>query len=107
MTTTLIASLVGIGVLLVLSAFFSGSETALTATSRSRLHQMERQGNSRARTVGRLIERRERLIGTILLGNNAVNILASALATRLHFAAHSAAGDMTPRCAGAAAPEQL
>lgn len=83
MTTTLIASLVGIGVLLVLSAFFSGSETALTATSRSRLHQMERQGNSRARTVGRLIERRERLIGTILLGNNAVNILASALATSI------------------------
>ncbi len=81
MTTTLIASLAGIGVLLVLSAFFSGSETALTAASRSRLHQMERQGNRRAHTVGRLIERRERLIGTILLGNNAVNILASALAT--------------------------
>ena len=81
MTTTLIASLVGIGVLLVLSAFFSGSETALTTASRSRLHQMERRGNRRARTVGRLIERRERLIGTILLGNNAVNILASALAT--------------------------
>ena len=81
MTTTLIASLAGIGVLLVLSAFFSGSETALTAASRSRLHQMGRQGNRRAHTVGRLIERRERLIGTILLGNNAVNILASALAT--------------------------
>lgn len=81
MTTTLIATLVGIGVLLVLSAFFSGSETALTAASRSRLHQLGRQGNRRAHTAGRLIENRERLIGTILLGNNAVNILASALAT--------------------------
>jgi Mg2+/Co2+ transporter CorB len=81
MTTTLIASLAGIAILLVLSAFFSGSETALTTTSRSRLHQLERQGNRRARTVGRLIENRERLISTVLLGNNAANILASALAT--------------------------
>ena len=83
MTTAFIASLAGIAVLLVLSAFFSGSETALTAASRSRLHQLDRRGNRRARTVGLLIERRERLIGTILLGNNAVNILASALATSI------------------------
>ena len=81
MTTAPIASLVGIGVLLVLSAFFSGSEKALTDVSRSRLYQMGRQGNRRAHTAGRLIENRERLIGTILLGNNAVNILASSLAT--------------------------
>ena len=81
MTTAIIASLAGIAVLLVLSAFFSGSETALTAASRPRLHHLERKGNRRAKVASHLFENRERLIGTILLGNNAVNILASALAT--------------------------
>ena len=47
------------------------------------MHQMEREGNKRAATVNRLISDRERLIGAILLGNNLVNILASALATTL------------------------
>lgn len=69
--------------LLFLSAFFSGSETALTATSRSYMHQRENDGSMRAGTVNRLLEHRERLIATILLGNNLVNILASALATSL------------------------
>ena len=69
--------------LIILSAFFSGSETALTATSRARMHELERKGVSGAHSVKRLIERRERLIGAILLGNNLVNILASALATML------------------------
>lgn len=68
-------------VLLVLSALFSGSETALTAASRPLMHELEKDGNQRAATVNRLLEKRERLIGTILLGNNLVNILASALAT--------------------------
>ncbi len=81
MTTASALSIAAIGVLLVLSAFFSGSETALTAASRSRIHHLARKGNRRAGTVVRLIEDRERLIGAILLGNNAVNILASALAT--------------------------
>ncbi|MCH7943900.1 MAG: HlyC/CorC family transporter [Proteobacteria bacterium] len=71
----------GIFLLLVLSAFFSGSETALTSVSRPRLHHLERRGNRRAGLVNRLIGDRERLIGAILLGNNAVNIFASALAT--------------------------
>ncbi len=68
-------------VLLLLSAFFSGSETALTAASRPLMHQLEANGNLRARTINRLNEHRDRLIGAILLGNNLVNILASALAT--------------------------
>jgi len=68
-------------VLLVLSAFFSGSETALTAASRARMHQLEKKGNKRAGMVARLIERRDHLIGALLIGNNLVNILASALAT--------------------------
>lgn len=69
--------------LLGLSAFFSGSETALTATSRARMHKLESDGNSAAGAVNRLIQDRERLIGAILLGNNLVNILATVLTTSL------------------------
>lgn len=69
--------------LLILSAFFSGSETALTAASPARMHQLQRQGQRRAKIVENLISARETLIGAILLGNNLVNILASALATSL------------------------
>ncbi|MDP6389348.1 MAG: HlyC/CorC family transporter [Alphaproteobacteria bacterium] len=67
--------------LLILSALFSGSETALTASSLPRIHELARRGNRRAKTVLALHEQRERLIGAILLGNNLVNILAAALAT--------------------------
>ncbi|RAH99264.1 hypothetical protein DLJ53_22235 [Acuticoccus sediminis] len=70
-----------IAVLLALSAFFSGSETALTAASRARLMQHEKQGSERAGTAAKLMEMRERLIGALLVGNNLVNILSSALAT--------------------------
>jgi len=79
-------------VLLLLSAFFSGSETALTAASRSLMHQMENDGNRRARTVNRLLHHREKLISTILLGNNLVNIMASALATGLMIQTFGEAG---------------
>lgn len=67
--------------LLMLSAFFSGSETALTAASRPVMHHKEQDGDQRAGIVNRLRQYQERLIGAILLGNNMVNILASALAT--------------------------
>jgi len=77
----MLASLIAIGVLLLISAFFSGSETALTATSQPLIHQMAQGGDRRARIVHRLHQNKERLIGTILLGNNLVNILASSLAT--------------------------
>ncbi len=70
-------------VLLILSGFFSGSETALTAASRPRMHSLSKQGDHRATTVLALRDRNERLIGGILLGNNLVNIMASALATSL------------------------
>lgn len=69
--------------LLLLSGLFSGSETALTAASKARIHHMVKQNDKRAKRVAHLIENRERLIGAILLGNNLVNILASALATSL------------------------
>ena len=69
--------------LLLLSAFFSGSETALTAASRARIHQLSKEGNKNAKIVEKLNSKREHLIGTILLANNLVNILASALATSI------------------------
>ncbi|MGQ9365615.1 HlyC/CorC family transporter [Azospirillum sp. ST 5-10] len=81
MDLTLWLSLAAILVLLMLSAFFSGAETALTAASRPRMHQLEQEGSVRAGLVNRLRERKERVIGAILLGNNMVNILASSLAT--------------------------
>lgn len=70
-------------VLLIISGFFSGSETALTAVSEANLHHMAKDGNKRAKVTLKLIKDKERLLGAILLGNNLVNILASALATSL------------------------
>ncbi|EXJ15101.1 HlyC/CorC family transporter [Imhoffiella purpurea] len=64
-----------------LSAFFSGSETALLTMNRYKLRHMADQGNRGARIARRLLERPDRLIGLILLGNNFVNIMASSLAT--------------------------
>ena len=74
---------IAIIVLLALSAFFSGSETALTASTRSRLTGLEMKGKKNAKTAIELLNKKESLIGAILLGNNLVNILASALATSL------------------------
>jgi Mg2+/Co2+ transporter CorB len=68
-------------VLIVISAFFSASETALTATSRARLNEIERRGSRRAAMALALTDMRERMIGALLLGNNVANITASALAT--------------------------
>jgi len=68
-------------VLMVLSAFFSGSETAMTAASRARLHQLEKDGEKRAHAVNWLLNHREQMVGTVLLGNTFVNIAASALVT--------------------------
>ena len=67
--------------LLALSAFFSGSETALTAASRGKLHGLADKGSGGAGTALKLTEDNERLIGSVLLGNNLVNILATSLAT--------------------------
>ena len=81
MDATLLATIGGILVLIILSAFFSGSETALTACSRPRMHQLEAKGNRRAELVNRLRAEQDHMIGTILLGNNMTNIFASAMAT--------------------------
>lgn len=69
--------------LLVLSAFFSGSETALTAASRGKLRARAEKGSRGAERALEITEDNERLIGSVLLGNNLVNILATSLATAL------------------------
>ena len=74
-------SIIAILVLLCMSAFFSGSETALTAASKARMHSREKEGDTRAGLVNKIREKKDRMIGALLLGNNLVNILASALAT--------------------------
>ncbi len=83
MPLEILITVFAVALLIVLSAFFSGSETALTAASRARMHALAEEGNERARKVNRLLAAPERIIGTVLLGNNLVNILASALATSL------------------------
>ena len=69
--------------LLLLSAFFSGSETALTAASRGKLRAQADKGSRGARAALTITEDSEKLIGAILLGNNVANILSAALATSL------------------------
>jgi len=91
-TPTLFWSIGGIFVLLLLSGMFSGSETALTAVSRARMHALETDGDARAKRVNQLTADRESLIGALLLGNNVVNILASALATAAFIQVFGTAG---------------
>src|SRR5438552_5205914 len=81
MSTYAILPLIAIVLLIAAAAFFSGSETALTAVSRGLMHRLERDGMRPARDVNLLVGDRERLIGALLLGNTFVNILASSIAT--------------------------
>ena len=81
MDTVFLLSIAPIALLLVLGAFFAGSETALTAVSRGRMHQLETEGSRAAKDVNILVANRERLVGALLLGNTFVNILASSIAT--------------------------
>ncbi len=80
-TGDLLASIVITVVLMIFSAFFSGSETAMTAASRARMHQLEKDGEPRAKHVNWLMKHREQMVGTVLLGNTFVNIASSALVT--------------------------
>jgi len=78
--------------LLLLSAFFSGSETALTRARRVRLRLWAEEGNRGARQASRLLDEPDRMLGAILLGNNFVNIAASSIATALLVARFGEAG---------------
>jgi Mg2+/Co2+ transporter CorB len=68
---------------ILMSALFSGSETAVTAASKARMHALEKQGDPRAARVIRLLGKRDRLIGAMLLGNTMFNIAASAFLTTI------------------------
>ncbi len=81
MVSEILFELCGLIVLLVAAAFFAGSETALTGASRARMHTLENEGNARAGLVNRLRERKERLIGALLLGNTLVSVSIGSLAT--------------------------
>ena len=70
-----------LGVLIIISGFFSSSETGMMALNRYRLKHQAKSGNRKAERVYELLKRPDKLIGLILLGNNMVNILASAIAT--------------------------
>ena len=68
-------------ILIILSGFFSSSETGLMALNKYRLRHLAKQGHRGARTAQKLLQKPDRLIGLILLGNNLVNILAASIAT--------------------------
>ena len=70
-------------ILIVLSGFLSGSETALTATSKPRIILKFKKGNNRAKYVLKMLDNLDNVISSLLLSNNLVNILASSLATAI------------------------
>jgi Mg2+/Co2+ transporter CorB len=76
-------TILAVVICLVVSAFYSASETALTASSRAAMNRLEKQGNRDAGIVNRLLAMRERFLGAILFANNFTNIAASTLATGL------------------------
>ena len=84
--------IVALAVLFLLSAFFSGSETAYLSVSRAKVQKLARDGDPRARLLLHLIEHPNRVISTILVGNNLVNITAASLATSLAIEAFGSKG---------------
>ncbi len=92
MEPVFLISIIAIFILLILSGFFSGSETALTGVSDPRMHSLEKDGNEKAGLVIKIREKKDKMIGALLLGNNLVNILASALATSVFIKLFGEAG---------------
>ncbi len=72
-------------ILVILSGFLSGSETAITATSKARILYKKKKGSKRAGYVLELLDKKDNVISTLLLSNNLVNILASSLATAFFY----------------------
>lgn len=119
-STTLVLALCG---LVLLSGFFSSSETGMMALNRYRLKHLAKTGNRGARNTQKLLERMDRLIGVILIGNNFVNIAASAIATVLCIRLYGDAGiaiatigltvvilifgEVTPKTLAALFPERI
>jgi len=109
--------------LILISGFFSSSETSMMSLNRYRLKHLRTQGHRGARRASQLLERPDRLIGLILIGNNLVNILASAIATVIAIRLYGDAGiavatvlltivvlifaEITPKTVAALHPERL
>ncbi len=83
MNTTSITMLIILIILIALSAFFSSAETALTTVSKIKIRSLMEEGNKKAVTVDKIINNQGKMLSAILIGNNLVNIIASALATVL------------------------
>lgn len=81
MDSSSILQIIGILICILFSSFFSASETAYTSMNRVRVKNMAQNGNKRAEKALRLSDRYDKLLTTILIGNNIVNILAASLAT--------------------------
>jgi Mg2+/Co2+ transporter CorB len=93
MTTSLILAAIVIAALILLNAFFSAAETALTGASRARMATLEREGDRKAARVNALNENRERMIGAVLLGANLVQVAASAISSSIFTGLY---GDLAP-----------
>ena len=77
---------------LLLGAYMSAAETAITGASRPRMHRLAQQGNKRAAMVNGLLDRKDEAVSAVLLGNNVVNILSASLTTAVLTALFGAAG---------------
>jgi Mg2+/Co2+ transporter CorB len=80
---TVAITAIAVAVLIAMSAFYSAAETSITSSSRARMFQLEKEGDKGAGRVNKLIQNPDRLIGSLLLGNNFLNTLAGALTTAL------------------------
>lgn len=83
MDTSGVIQLISLLLLLILSGFFSSAETALTTVNKVRIRSLVDEGNKRAATTQKILDRYSKMLSTILIGNNIVNISASSLATTL------------------------
>src|SRR5436190_19147404 len=77
---------------LALGAYMSAAETAITGASRARMHRLAQQGNVRAATVNRLLDRKDETVSAVLLGNSVMNILSASLTTAVLTSLFGAAG---------------
>lgn len=92
---TFVIELIILFVLVILSGFFSSAETALTTANRVKLRSLEEEGNKRAALVNKILDHNSKMLSAILIGNNVVNISASALATTLALRINLAVGIAT------------
>lgn len=95
MDTDGVMQLIALIILVLLSAFFSSAETSLTTVNRVRLKTLAEEGNRRAKTALEVLDKYGKMLSAILIGNNIVNLSASALATTLAIHIHFTVGIAT------------